>query len=673
MRSEHDAVSLLVDTLDLKINESSLVALTGMLAEVLDIGDVVATCRTYEYLNFLQDDVPWLAGRIDPLSLPILTGQEIVTWADEYLMNFADAREADCAAFLDSLRRGMARSRSLLHVCSLPVRLALTCQTFGDSGHVPEKLTVNELFDQYWKRRVCRHGGLAGTGPARAKADVALKLASLVVGPEDGKVILHIPAGRLGPGDRQGLDLLLSEGVIRDRGTELEFFHQTFAEYGHARWLLSQGVDAPEIDLLSRSLAMGQTGLWDIACSLLLQVRDYEDYRKLAGRFPPARVQGARARAFAALRRTEPNALAEFMAEIDERAELLPAVLGVLADAPFERLPEAYERAIEALRAHPSSVAKAATNTLASLLPRHDNAKVSAALKAALDTLIEARAQVETSMWETLTERMIRALDGLPVQHRALPVLTKIYGDLGRRGQQATLRAHLALRSELIGEEIAELAECALGNACPKLDDKETIILVRWFWNEPTVREARSWASLLTMLNDPLPTGWQNGQVKYVVGLAQRDQAVRQEIFDALVVPPTTLTENTDPRISSVIAAAAEGLAHGATAEQRRRLIAQLMTARSINPRATFPAQIILATDEISAHQEILKGLEQSRPTRGILDSVIDTWLFRASPQIRRALVTELRHLLAAGDSETLQRRARLEAAFALEDAEARK
>jgi hypothetical protein len=57
---------------------------------------------------------------------------------------------------------------------------------------------------------------------------------------------------------------LASEGVIREHGTDVEFFHQTFAEYAYARWLLSEGLDAPAVKALPEYIAMGQNGLWDI-------------------------------------------------------------------------------------------------------------------------------------------------------------------------------------------------------------------------------------------------------------------------------------------------------------------------------------------------------------------------------------------------------------------------
>jgi hypothetical protein len=543
MHSDHQAVSLLIDTLDLRINEGSLVAFAALIAEALEIGDVIVTCRTQEYRSFLQHGARRLAGRIDPVAVPSLTHDEIVAWAGKYLDGASGTRPADRAAFLTSLRSGVARSQSLRNVCSVPVRLALTCQTFAHDGHVPPELTVVGLFDRYWDTRIARHGGFSRTDQAYAKADVTLKLAAMVV-QNDGKVVLRLPVSRLGGADRLGVELLASEGVIREHGTEVEFFHQTFAEYAHARWLLSEGLDAAAIEALPRYIATGQNGLWDIVSSLLLQVHAFEDYQALAGLFPVANAQSARVRASAALRRPEPSALTGLMAEVSNHAEFIPAMLGVLADAPYERVPDAYSWTVNALRANPAELAKEAAKTLTSLLPRLDGAEVPAALRSALDALFDAERHVERSQWTTLTERLILALDGHPAQHETLAVLRETYARLGGRGQQAVLRAHLALRSELSGEEISQLADCALADKCPELRDDESVALISMFWHESAVRHAWGWDFLITIMLAPLPRGWKNGQVGFAVSRAFADEGLRGEMFDAALLAVSGHTEN---------------------------------------------------------------------------------------------------------------------------------
>jgi len=85
--------------------------------------------------------------------LPMLDAQEIVTWAQLYINSDRTAHTAEETAFLLGLEGGMEQSGSLRQVCAVPVRLAITCETFAAAGHVPEDLTVMELYDAYWALR----------------------------------------------------------------------------------------------------------------------------------------------------------------------------------------------------------------------------------------------------------------------------------------------------------------------------------------------------------------------------------------------------------------------------------------------------------------------------------------------------------------------------------------
>ncbi len=695
MRSAHGMVSLLIDTLDLRISEGTLAPIVALMYEALEVGDVVVTCRTQEYESFLQGGARRLGWRSDPVTMPALAQQESVTWGENYLEKEAGRPPGDQSAFLESLRAGVERSRSLREVCSLPVRLALTCQTFADEGYVPPELTITGLFDRYWATRIARNAELGRTGQARAKEAATLQLAGKIVR-DGGRVALRVPLKEV---DELGRDLLASEGVIRVHSYDLEFFHQTFAEYAHARWLLSEGVAASPIQSLQEWVSAGQSALWAIVTSLLLQVRDFADYQALVTLFPVTTAQGARARAFAALRRAETEALTGLLTEVGDQPEFIPAMIDVLKDAPYDRLPEAYSWIIGALLAHPAKLAKEGATALASLLPRHDPADVPAALAAALDALTEAEGQVsDRSTWATLTERMVLALNGHLALREALPILCQAYGHLGERGQQATLRAHLALRAELAHDEVAQLAECALATKSPELRDEEAVDLVALFWNEPSVRGPRGWESLPAMVNSALPGGWQNGQVKFAVQCAETDEAVRAELFgSALRVTGGHPVNNVsaikqlaalfpqwsaswllgqgslgNSRIIKLINATAVSLADCATPEQREQIAGGLRAARAVNPRDGFCAEIILAGERIAEHREILLAVEQARLPSAVLRSVLDTWLFSTAPQVRTEMTGELRRLLSSPDAETRQRRARLEAILAATDATAR-
>ena len=85
LRRAHGEVTLLIDTLDVKISEASLVPFAAVIAEALKTGDVIATCRTQEYRSFLQDGAHRLAERVDPITMPSLSEREIVAWTERYM------------------------------------------------------------------------------------------------------------------------------------------------------------------------------------------------------------------------------------------------------------------------------------------------------------------------------------------------------------------------------------------------------------------------------------------------------------------------------------------------------------------------------------------------------------------------------------------------------------
>ncbi|MQY06544.1 NACHT domain-containing protein [Actinomadura macrotermitis] len=687
-------VVLLVDSLDLRLDERTLKPITRVLARALEIGHVVIGCRAPEYTGLLADGAHWLAGRMEPLDLPPLSAPEIIAWAEAYL-DRTDEHPADRDAFLASLRDGMAGRRSLQEVCSLPVRLALTCRTFAGLGHVPPELTVHGLFNDYWQTRIRAHGGLAGTPEGRAKETTALKLLAHVVRP-DGTVAPHVPDACLDDTDAEGRDLLLSEGVVRDRGTALEFFHQTFAEYGHARWLLRRGVDAPETVRFGERVAAGATPLWEIAGSLLLQA-GYRDYLRLAERLPADRPPAARVRAYAALHRPEPEALAVFADEVAGRPGLLPPVLNVLGDAPSARVPHAFATALSLLAAHPESVAVPAVRALAALLPRHPAAEAPDALRSALETVLGAAGALPAATWETLPEQLIVALDGHPARPATLALLRETYARLGRRGQQAALRAHLALDAHLTGADVADLAARALAEPRPHLSKAETVALTGLFWHEPAVRAARDWTSPVAMADEEPPPGWQDGQVEYLRRLAGQDLGVRAQMLDALVEraartgmdhievvrrftetdPSWTaerLAASTAPRtaLAQVIIPLATALAPGLTPAQRASFLDCLTLRRAVEPRRVFPAQIALAGDDVAWQRRILAALARPERSAATVGGAVDAWLDQVPAGVLRALTPGLRTLLEAEDTATRRRRARLEGWAAPTDPAAR-
>jgi hypothetical protein len=210
-REAYGVVTLLVDTVDLLLNDDTAVSIAVFLAETLGIADVIMTCRTHEFTTYLHP-VPRLAGRVTTFALPPLDELEIVTWAEWYLRSGEPA--ADRSIFIESLSGGISASRSLRQVCSLPVRLALACATFADRGHLPVDLSVTDLYQAYWEARVRAHGTL--------KEHAALELARHVV-TKTGRIALRVPKADVDGSLRDGLDSLISEGVLREFALDWEF------------------------------------------------------------------------------------------------------------------------------------------------------------------------------------------------------------------------------------------------------------------------------------------------------------------------------------------------------------------------------------------------------------------------------------------------------------------
>jgi hypothetical protein len=699
LKAEYTVVSLLIDTLDLLINEQTLPALSNLIAEALDTSSVVMTCRSYEFRNYfaeLRQGAPRLVHRLNGLNLPVLDAQEIVAWAQLYINSDNTARTAAETAFLLGLEGGIEQSGSLRQLCAVPVRLAITCETFAAAGHVPEDLTVVELYDAYWDRRIHRDIGKSDTSAAYAKEQAVLSLASHVITPS-GSILLQMPKARVGNENLSGLRLLASEGVVRDRNISWEFFHQTFAEYAYARWLLTNGIESEQVIELSLRLQAGQTNLWPIAASLLLQVADYHDYMTLAGLFPPLGPEGARVHTLAALRRLEADALARVLREVNDDTTLMLAVLPALGDAPTRHLETAFNATLDSIRNHPEELTDAGAATLALLLPRATPSAVVGLFDTALDALIEVRPHYPQDGRDYLPSSLLRPLVDLPITTDLLPIMRKRYSTLGAAGRQAAIRAHL--NRPLTEDQTVDFARSILRTPCPPLRDDEQVLLLQLLWDCAAVRADRMWQSWRDLLNDDFGRSWGGVQIKFVAHLADEHVTIREEfladllsgdaqtpdkyvtvfkqlakkqaqwVVNWLLARPSTSTS----LAIGAITEGAEALTSGSSSETRMELISWLTPGREITPRNAWAAQIILAGGVTPAHQRIFNELIGSVESGQVLNSALEVWLFQTPRHVLNELTSQFRLLLRAGDAETRRRRARLEGRLADEDESARR
>ncbi|WP_309113150.1 SEFIR domain-containing protein [Saccharothrix sp.] len=689
LREAHGAVTLLVDTLDLLLDARSTAPLASVLVRALDVGDVVATCRTEEFgrhLGEARTTAPRLAGRLADFPVPTLTRPEILAWAGDHVAGLGGST-AEQAAFLESLAGGLRSSGSLWQVCALPVRLALTCQVFGRERHVPEDLTVTGLYRAYWDLRISRDPAGAGDLKERAALDVAAQ----VVGPS-GEIALRVPKGQLDDVDDTGLRMLASEGVLRERDTSWEFFHQTFAEYGHARWLLTRGTGSPEVDRFTARVTGGQTTLWPIATSLLLQAED-DEYGELARSVPADTLDGTKCHTLGALQRTTPDALSDLLSGMSDQPDRLRVAVPALGDAPVRHLGPAAAAVGRALVRHPDALAGVGVAALVSLLARADSAEL---LATALDDLVEARPKLDQDAWDHYVERLLETHTEASARVRA--VALERYPSLGQLGRRTVLRMHLARARHMRDAEVVRLAHVALVRECPPLKDAEAEAVVRLLWSSPGVRAERGWRDWADVVADGLPAGWNNGQVKYVIARAVEDPAVAAEVVDDLVLDraraqeahvnifhqlaqrlplPTAarLLHHPVPTNRPALNAIAKctGVFAGALdRDTRARLAAWLRPARRSEPRAMWRTAVSLATDDVDLHRVLLAEAAVAELPPAVWEKLVLSWYINTPRPALDDLLPELRELTRNATGDMVPVRARLEARVVDTDDDAR-
>lgn len=695
---KYGSAALLIDTVDLIISDRSLSAVAAFIVTALEIADVTLTCRTYEYNNYLQEtaqSAPRLDNHLLSLNLPTLSVDEIVTWARTYIEQTDRRALGEEAGFLRSLRGGISQNGPLRQVCSVPVRLAITCETFSAGQHVPEDLTVTDLYDAYWQDRISRDKGKAATADSDAKEYAALEVAAQTVTSEE-KIVLHVPKGRLSAGSLRGLRLLASEGVLRDLGTAWEFFHQTFAEYSYARWLLTQGITAETMTRLGSGLRSGKASLWPVVRSLLLQIPDDSEYQTVAEQLALVGPEGIYTQAIASLRRAGSESLQALLRGISGAPELLTAALPALADAPPRHIATAFNAASDALSEHATIVGRSATATLALLLPRAAKQDLPDMLNRALTSLLAARGQVPQVTWEQFAATLLRPLVTVPQLAEALPILCARYKSLSGAGRQAVVRIYLA--QSLSAEEIVSFAQVALSTARPPLEIDEATSILEIFWGCPEVRELREWRSWRDLASTRLPQEWDKSQINFIANMALHHEGIGLEVIGDLLgghVTNVGLHVNVYKRLvelkpewvarellkfeppsdalsASGITEGIKGFVPAVNSATREALIRWLKPCRDLSPRSVWPAQISLAFNSVPTHEAIFSDLIEAGESNTTMASAIDTWLFNSPKPVLSAMATVLRPLLRAEDVRTRGVRARLEGRLVLSDVEAR-
>jgi hypothetical protein len=706
LATDFGSVTLLVDTLDLLVGPETVRPIAALLAAALSIGDVVVTCRYDEYRAYFHDAAlatPQLTDRLLPARLPPLTPAEVVRWAELYFEQQTPSNsgdDAEAAAFMEALGVGLWRDGAIRDVCTVPLRLRLTCEVFADRGHLPEELTVTGLYNEYWATRVALHSGRR-SADGDAKEQAALAVAALLLA-DDGRLALTAAKRRLDATLLAGLRMLVSEGVLIETTAGWQFFHQSFAEYAVARWMLAEGVDSAPIVRLAERLQAGQNRLWTIAGSVLTQVdpNDPDTYARLAAQLPPDGLVGAQAHTVAALHQRDPMVLADLVQLVRSRPVLWPAVLPDLGKAPRDvgGVPTIIAGA---LAQAPGTLAGPAAAAFISLAGRARPAGAADVVVTALEVFAREREKIDQKIVDQHVARVLRTqqratpTDLLDRLLDRLPALLAAFGPLFA---QAAVRVLLANADRLDERQQLAFGRAILDVTAPPLEDAESIALVHLLWRCAALRAERGWHTWRALITDTLPTGpWHNAVVRYAATLAADDIDIRAAVVDDLLegrgagtahvnvfehvaaADATWIAERllattvpTDRLAVGAICSATQAFARDLPPTTATALADWLTPARDGQPRVVWPAQITLLGASVPHQRELFDELTRSNPPTQVLSTAVDAWLFRTTSHVLDELTPQLRTILQSPDPDVQQTRARLEGRRAGYDAEAR-
>ncbi|MEM6353640.1 MAG: hypothetical protein AAF766_23055, partial [Cyanobacteria bacterium P01_D01_bin.14] len=254
---------LLLDTLDLVLNRSLVIALHPILRTLVARGvNVVFTCRDHEFQDLLEptrEKLPGLVANLDRHSLRGFTTPEIQQATTAFFqVTYPDQPERG-DAFAQQILQLSSDNRSLRSIIENPLLLALLCDLFAAEGQVPYDLTVSKLYERYWYEKVTYYrpeGGHEGR-VALAKETVCLQLAQTLFELSDQQLQEALYLDELALNLAPPIDIaygdLLSEGVLAYlTHRRLHFFHQTLLEYALAYWLSRRSAQQQQQQLFEK-------------------------------------------------------------------------------------------------------------------------------------------------------------------------------------------------------------------------------------------------------------------------------------------------------------------------------------------------------------------------------------------------------------------------------------
>ncbi|MEU8614153.1 hypothetical protein AB0C29_39820, partial [Actinoplanes sp. NPDC048791] len=541
LRDAYGRVVLLIDTVDLILDSSTVPVLSQFLRRVVDAGvAVVCTCRQFEFETFLQGvdgRAPLLAGLLRSVRLDPLNRAEVRSFAREFLRHGPAAEDPE--AFVDRLLYLGARRSAVLEICSNPLLLSLVCELFAPAGEPPEDLTVSRLYRAYWERKikVDRARPAADPGAAPARVEVCLNAARYLIAAATTTFVEEFEDADVVGDDRHraALDGLRSSGVIVGGSGDdrLRFFHQTCAEFVMARYLL-RDLTAREAFLATLDRAGADSHLWPVMTQLLYATGrdgDSASFSELLDRLDPQVLRGWHAAVTACLARGDSDAVRRLAAT----AKDLPATHQELFLAGLATIDErlaltCVEVAADLMAECATSVLNLASNTAGALLARIPSTERTRVLGRLLDVVAQVGSGLDAAQRENLGRHLLVRLEPGDLDAAGLAVLRAAYRGAGHLGRIEIVRLHQGAGPV----ELAQLLGAALYRTmpAPKVSPARDRLVeaVVQVLGDPAARAVLGWPGWREMMVRTYNRGWHDIQCAAVVtltGAVERDDAPR--------------------------------------------------------------------------------------------------------------------------------------------------
>ena len=331
---------LLIDTLDILLtNKLKLVpVLRHILSELLKHGTtVVFTCRDEDYESYFEPYNESFSGfhhNVKPCKIKEFEdtdeNPEVQTAVKYFFRYKLEVKEQEIIEdYVRQIIELSAHSSSLKEITRNPLLLALLCQLFfsKDEEHeqIPEELTVSQLYDKYWKRKVTKiRKNSQDSRVGEAMENLCFKIAKSMYEQSIDSLrnVIYkksFPLDNPNTLDYEAYKTLKSNGVLKPLNkyeSKITFLHQTFTEYAMARWLAftESGETAKDHlfnEIVSSSNENYKSYVYPVLRQLLT-IEDIENFYDICNRLDKNKPLPFRTIAPASVSRSEPDSSSVF-------------------------------------------------------------------------------------------------------------------------------------------------------------------------------------------------------------------------------------------------------------------------------------------------------------------------------------------------------------------------